>query len=52
MKRSDRTELALLKKAQQLDLHLKWEIADLAEEYCSTIGEFDQASLASNSGSH
>src|SRR5262249_45825377 len=43
---ADALELALLDRAQQLDLHFDGDLADLVEEQSSVIGELEAAGLA------
>src|SRR4029078_3005184 len=43
---ADALELALLDRAQELDLHLDRDLADLVEEQRAAVGELEPAGLA------
>ena len=46
---ADPLELALLDRAQELDLHLDGDLADLVEEQRAAVGELEPARLSSTS---
>ena len=46
---ADALELALLQRAQQLDLHLDRDLADLVEEQRAAVGELEAARACSTS---